>query len=93
MYYLTLDDVLEIHHDQITEFGGSDGARDKGLIEVALLRPQTGYYRDIIEEAAAIWESLTINNGLLMATSVLVLLQWKSFWKPMVYRMLQTTKT
>lgn len=63
MYYLTIDDVLEIHLEQIAEFGGADGVRDKGLIEAALLRPQTGYYKDIIEEAASIWESLTMNHG------------------------------
>lgn len=39
------------------------GVRDLGLIEVALLRPQTGYYADLIEEAAALWESLAMNHG------------------------------
>jgi death-on-curing protein len=34
-----------------------------GLIESALLRPQTGYYADLIEEAAALWESLAMNQG------------------------------
>ena len=37
--------------------------RDLGLVESALLRPQTGYYADLIEEAAALWESPTINHG------------------------------
>ena len=37
--------------------------RDEGLILSALLRPQTGYYADVIEEAAALWESLTMNHG------------------------------
>jgi death-on-curing protein len=37
--------------------------RDKGLVEAALLRPQTGYYNDLIEEAAALWESLAMNHG------------------------------
>ena len=37
--------------------------RDEGLIISALLRPQTGYYRDLIEEAAALWESLAMNHG------------------------------
>jgi death-on-curing protein len=27
------------------------------------LRPQTGYYADVIEEAAALWESLGMNHG------------------------------
>ena len=37
--------------------------RDHGLIESALLRPQTGYYADLIEQAAALWESLAMNHG------------------------------
>ena len=63
MNYLTLDDVLFIHDEQLRLFGGARGVRDHGLIESALLRPQTGYYRDTIEEAAALWESLAMNRG------------------------------
>ena len=61
--YLTLADVLFIHGEQIRLFGGGNGVRDLGLVESALLRPQTGYYADLIEEAAALWESLTVNHG------------------------------
>lgn len=43
-------------------YGGSDGVRDLGAIEAALFRPQSGYYQDIIEEAAALMESLLINH-------------------------------
>jgi death on curing protein len=56
--YLTLAEVLAIHDDQIERYGGSVGVRDPGLLEAALYRPQTGYYADLIEEAAALWESL-----------------------------------
>ena len=28
-----------------------------------MARPQSGYYKDRIEEAAALWESLTLNDG------------------------------
>jgi len=61
--YLTLEDALHLHADQIRLYGGADGVRDQGLIISALLRPQTGYYRDLIEEAAALWESLAMNHG------------------------------
>ncbi len=61
--YLTLDEALFTHAELIREFGGAEGVRDKGLIESALLRPQTGYYADLIEEAAAMWESLAMNRG------------------------------
>ena len=61
--YLDMEDVLAIHARQIEIYGGSQGIRDAGLIESALLRPQTGYYRDLVEEAAALWESLAMNHG------------------------------
>ncbi|MGV8832783.1 MAG: type II toxin-antitoxin system death-on-curing family toxin [Devosia sp.] len=61
--YLTLDDVLWIHGEQLRFYGGADGVRDEGLILSGLLRPQTGYYADVIEEAAALWESLGMNHG------------------------------
>jgi death-on-curing protein len=61
--YLTLDEVRHIHAELIREFGGANGIRDKGLVESALLRPQTGYYADLIEETAAMWESLAMNHG------------------------------
>ncbi|WP_026605532.1 type II toxin-antitoxin system death-on-curing family toxin [Methylocapsa acidiphila] len=60
--YLTVVEVLAIHDDQIDRYGGSAGMRDRGLLEAALYRPQTGYYADLIEEAAALWESLAQNH-------------------------------
>ncbi|MEO8684142.1 MAG: type II toxin-antitoxin system death-on-curing family toxin [Devosia sp.] len=61
--YLTLDDVLWIHQEQLRLYGGAQGVRDEGLVLSALLRPQTGYYADLVEEAAALWESLAMNHG------------------------------
>jgi death on curing protein len=60
--YLTMAEVLAMHADQIERYGGSHGIRDQGLLEAALYRPQTGYYADLIEEAAALWESLAQNH-------------------------------
>jgi death-on-curing protein len=61
--YLTLADILYIHDEQLHLYGGAVGTRDEGLVLSALLRPQTGYYADVIEEAAALWESLAMNHG------------------------------
>ena len=61
--YLTVAEVLAMHVDQIERYGGSLGVRDPGLLEAALYRPQTGYYADLIEEAAALWESLAQNHA------------------------------
>jgi len=61
--YLTVAEVLAIHTDQIERYGGSHGVRDPGMLEASLYRPQTGYYADLIEEAAALWESLSQNHA------------------------------
>ena len=60
--YLTLIDVIGIHALQIQVFGGGQGLRDPGQLEAALFRPQSGYYDDLISEAAALWESLSQNH-------------------------------
>jgi death on curing protein len=60
--YPTVVEVLAIHDDQIERYGGAAGVRDQGLLEAALFRPQTGYYADLVEETAALWESLSQNH-------------------------------
>jgi death on curing protein len=60
--YITLSEVAAMHYDQIERYRGSHGVRDPGLLEAAIYRPQTGYYADLIEEAAALWESLAQNH-------------------------------
>ena len=60
--YIRAGDILAIYADQIERYGGGEGIRDPGLLEAALFRPQTGYYPTLIEEAAALWESLSQNH-------------------------------
>ena len=60
--YLTLAEVLAIHEELIDLYGGAHGVRDMGAVESALFRPQTGYYEDVIAEAAALLESLAVNH-------------------------------
>lgn len=60
--FLTLSDVLGMHTVLMERYGGASGLRDPGALESALFRPQTGYYDDIIAEAAALMESLAINH-------------------------------
>jgi death-on-curing protein len=62
MNYLTVDAVIVIHEYLIDEFGGPSGIRDLPTLESALARPQTGHYKNIIEESAALMESLAINH-------------------------------
>jgi hypothetical protein len=68
--YLTLVEALAIHDDQVERYGGSPGVRDLGLLEATLFRPQTGYYADLIEEAAALWKASRRATLSSMATSV-----------------------
>jgi len=63
VHYLEIEDILALHRRQLEAFGGAPGIRDAGLLDAALARPQSGYYADRIEEAAALWESLTMNHG------------------------------
>jgi death-on-curing protein len=61
--FLTKADILAIHEEQIERFGGASGLRDEGALEAAIFRPQSDYYNNLIEEAAALWESLSQNHA------------------------------
>ena len=63
--YLTVGEVLQIHHQLIGNYGGTHGVRDKGLLESAVFRPQIGYYNNVAEEATALMESLANNHPFL----------------------------
>ena len=58
----SLDEVLAMHEVLIREFGGSMGLRDIAALDSALMRPQLGYYDNLIEEASALMESLAMNH-------------------------------
>jgi len=60
--HLTVADVLGMHAVLMQRHGGASGVRDPGALEAALFRPQTGYYDDIVAEAAALMESLAVNH-------------------------------
>jgi death-on-curing protein len=61
--FLSLDEAIAIHEKLIDRFGGTPGIRDMGLLASALFRPQTGYFKDIAELAAALFESLLLNHA------------------------------
>lgn len=63
--YLTVAEIYQMQHRLIDLFGGMHGVRDKGGVEAAVFRPQTGYYNSLEEEAAALMESLANNHGFL----------------------------
>lgn len=63
--YLTVAEVYAMQSRLIDLFGGLHGVRDKGAVEAAVFRPQTGYYNSLEDEAAALMESLVNNHGFL----------------------------
>lgn len=65
--FLTLEEVVEIHHDQINRYGGTGGIRDLGLLESALAQPQTIFdgaflHTDLFEMAAAYFFHIIQNH-------------------------------
>jgi death-on-curing protein len=56
--FLTLAEVIEIHADQIQQYGGGEGIRDIALLSSAVAMPYVSFseqflHADIIEMAAA----------------------------------------
>lgn len=60
--YLIKDEVIFIHKYLIEEFGGIHGVRNNNSLEAPVMRPQSGYYKDIYEESSALMESLALNH-------------------------------
>jgi death-on-curing protein len=65
--FLTLDDILESHLNQIDTYGGSHGIRDIGLLESAIAQPEACFggqylHADIFEMAAAYLYHLVMNH-------------------------------
>lgn len=64
--WLTADLVLSIHEEQLREFGGPPGLRDRGLLESALARSLNKYgygSSDMAELAAAYGFGLARNHA------------------------------
>lgn len=67
MKYLTVGEVLFIHHYLVTQTGGSHGVRDLGLLEAAIARPRASsdgadLYEDVFTKAAALFEWIAYNH-------------------------------
>jgi len=41
--FLELEEILEIHSDQLNHYGGSDGIRDMGLLQSAIAMPRAQF--------------------------------------------------
>ena len=107
-HYVTVEDALEFHKGQLAAFGGAEGVRDEGALASALFRPQSGYYKDLIAEAAALWESmaqnhpfvdgnkrtsLVVTNIFLMLNGVIISARDEDVWPFMLAQLEQGTFT
>lgn len=66
--YLSVEQVLLLHHIGIGMFGGSGGLRDRGALESAVARPAMTFggedlYPDEASKAAAVLHSLVMNHA------------------------------
>jgi len=58
LIFLTLEEIIDIHRDQLAHYGGSEGIRDFRLLQSALAMPSAGVdgqflHADLYEMAAA----------------------------------------
>jgi death on curing protein len=68
--FLTLDEELALHADQIERYGGDHGVRDVGLLEAAIAMPQATFsgrylHANLAEMAAAYLFHLVRNHPFL----------------------------
>jgi death-on-curing protein len=65
--FLSFDEIIEIHADQISQYGGSMGNRDRGLPVSAVGQPTASFgghflHEDVFEMASAYLFSLVNNH-------------------------------
>lgn len=67
MRYLSLGEVVDLHHALLDQTGGARGVRDVGSLESALAQPRATFggadlHPTVIDKAAALAFSLTLNH-------------------------------
>lgn len=66
-YFLTKEDVIELHAGLVARFGGLAGVRDEGLLEAALAQPPMEIFGEVVhptiyDQAAAYLFHLVMNH-------------------------------
>lgn len=67
IYFLSLEDVLEIHADQIQRYGGKMGIRDQKLLLSAIAQPSSKFdgkylHKSLHKKAAAYLFHICMNH-------------------------------
>ncbi len=65
--FLGIDEIIEIHRDQIKRYGGMSGIRDMNLLQSAVAMPAAGFgehyvHSDLFEMAAAYLFHIVCNH-------------------------------
>ena len=63
-YRITLGDILSAHEVALS-YGGMPGIHSLALIQSAIARPYSGYYRRMAQKSAALVQSVATNHGFL----------------------------
>jgi len=88
--FLTLTEVMAIHQNQIDNYGGSLGVRDKGMLEAAMAQPESSFagsylHPDIYSMAGAYLYHIAMNhpfvdgNKRVATVSALVFLEFNDY--------------
>lgn len=72
--FLTIDEIVAIHDDQVNRYGGSHGLRDEGLLLSAAAMPEMGFggeylHHDLFEMAAAYLFHIVMDHPRMTSTS------------------------
>lgn len=86
----TLEEALELHRLVLERFGGQPGARDLGMLQSALGRPQTGYYDTLWQQAAALLQSLAMNHPFIDGNKRVAFALTATFLRMNKYRLVVT---
>lgn len=67
MRYLSLGEIVDLHHALLEQTGGATGIRDLGSLESALAQPRARFggvdlHPTIVQKAGALGFSLTLNH-------------------------------
>lgn len=86
----TLEEALELHRLVLERFGGQPGARDLGMLQSALGRPQTGYYDTLWQQTAALLQSLAMNHPFIDGNKRVAFALTATFLRMNKYRLVVT---
>jgi death on curing protein len=62
-FFLSVDDVLSLHADQLERYGGLPGVRDAGALEAAVETPRATFGGECLHSDLSRWRLLTLSTS------------------------------